>query len=354
MVSVLEIYKPCFDLLNRLKIIWSENLSLNDREVNLNLIQPTGMYRKVNGNDIRPSFCQSFNAGLPSMRGAIINDEKHTFRRMIRFLCHKVCYQVVEGYFTRPVLTTAKDFCMTNIPRCQIDQSTTPFVLVLYAHGLTRSRTISFMFTDSRLYTRLLIGGNDKFIGLQSFSLPYTLVKIQNAGCLGLKILITWINPTSVLPGFDSIFTQPSPDGSSTNFGYDAFVHRLTCDFLGAESRQRNAPLRWEFTGQSLDVNDDLRGKKRVDARFLVLLPVQEVASQKTFSAICRRFHDGYQAVGLSVYSPSLRRQVGQFWRERLENTATYIFWQYFRVLFALHLLTRSDMGLFLAYWSPF
>ena len=58
------------------EMVWRENLSLNDGEIDLDLIEPTGVDRRVDESGIRPFFTQTVGGFLTSVSGAVVHDPK--------------------------------------------------------------------------------------------------------------------------------------------------------------------------------------------------------------------------------------------------------------------------------------
>src|ERR687896_322912 len=65
---------------------WAQHLPLDDREVDLHLIQPTSMDRGMNQDDAGINLTQSPLRGLTPMRRAVVHDPEQAFRGTVR-LC---------------------------------------------------------------------------------------------------------------------------------------------------------------------------------------------------------------------------------------------------------------------------
>ena len=74
---LLEVQEPLLELGQGYEIIGSKHLSLDDREVNLDLVEPTGMNRHMHQDGIRP--LRAVAAVRPSDR-----DEKNRYPRSKR------------------------------------------------------------------------------------------------------------------------------------------------------------------------------------------------------------------------------------------------------------------------------
>jgi hypothetical protein len=69
-VIALEPQQPLLDLGERAEIVRCQCLALNNREVNFDLVEPTGVNGTVNGDDVGKQGVESLDAGGASMRGA--------------------------------------------------------------------------------------------------------------------------------------------------------------------------------------------------------------------------------------------------------------------------------------------
>ena len=87
-VARLECQESVLKLDERNEVIWRQHLALNDREVDLDLIEPTRVYGCVDRNDRGPSSLQTLHTFLSAMRGAIVHNPEHAVGRAIRFLAH--------------------------------------------------------------------------------------------------------------------------------------------------------------------------------------------------------------------------------------------------------------------------
>jgi hypothetical protein len=56
----LKTQKAVFDSDQRLKVVWRKDFSLDDREIDFDLIQPTGMDGSMNETQIRPTTTQAY------------------------------------------------------------------------------------------------------------------------------------------------------------------------------------------------------------------------------------------------------------------------------------------------------
>ena len=80
------------ELRKRFKIIWCKNFSLKNREINLDLIQPTGMNRAMNRCNFRIFGLNTVDGIFSSMRRPVIDDQENPSR----FAVSRTFYDFVE------------------------------------------------------------------------------------------------------------------------------------------------------------------------------------------------------------------------------------------------------------------
>ena len=80
--------RRCSSSAKEREIIRSEDLALDDRKVDLNLVDPTGMDGRVNEDGVRPLGAEAVDGLLAPMRGAVVHDPEHAAGRLVGFLAH--------------------------------------------------------------------------------------------------------------------------------------------------------------------------------------------------------------------------------------------------------------------------
>jgi len=63
-----------------LEITRGEQLALNDREVRLDLVEPTGMNRRMNQNDVGPSGSKAIGGASTTVARTIVGNQEHAAR----------------------------------------------------------------------------------------------------------------------------------------------------------------------------------------------------------------------------------------------------------------------------------
>src|SRR5208337_2012280 len=74
------------DLLQAGEVVWGQDLPLDDREVDLHMIQPTGMHGRMDQERLAVRLPQSPYRRLTAVRGAVVHDPKDTAGRPIAYV----------------------------------------------------------------------------------------------------------------------------------------------------------------------------------------------------------------------------------------------------------------------------
>ena len=200
LVMLLKSKEAMGDFSGGFKVVGCEDLSLNHREIDFYLVQPTGMDRRVKRNNVRPLGHEPAVAALAPMGGAVVHDPEHAASRTIGFLGHDLGDQTLEGRNASGVLTSSEDSGAPNIPGCQVGKGAAPGIGMFDAHGVARPRREARMFPAAGLDAGLFVGRHHAIGIAEGASLPDAFIEIQDgAGLLG-KVGISGENPTSVKP----------------------------------------------------------------------------------------------------------------------------------------------------------
>jgi len=104
---------------------------LNNGQVNLDLVKPTGVDRCVDGNDRWPAALKTLDAPLTAVNGAIIHDPKNACCRPIGLLAHHLADQAIKGFDAVLAHAAAEEFGAADIPGREVDPGSLALVLVL-------------------------------------------------------------------------------------------------------------------------------------------------------------------------------------------------------------------------------
>ena len=133
-VVILEAQQAILDFSEGREVIGREHLALNDREVHLDLVQPTGVHRRMHRDDRGPASPQALDASLTAVRGAVVHDPEHPRGGSVGLLLHDLGDETLEGTDPGFLLAAAKNLGTPDIPRGQIGPGTATFLFVLHAH----------------------------------------------------------------------------------------------------------------------------------------------------------------------------------------------------------------------------
>jgi len=92
--------------------------------------------------------------------------------------------------------------------------------------------------------------------------LPRSAIQIEDAVGFGGEIGIARKDPTAVVPRANGVLVEPAPDGASRDGGDQAGLTDLAGDVGGAPAGQREIEGGRQLARKSLDLNDEVRGKK--------------------------------------------------------------------------------------------
>src|SRR5215813_14591811 len=243
------------------KVIGGQDLALDDREVDFDLIEPTGVDWCMDQNDTRIDLPQPLLRGGPAMRRAVVHNPKQPFPRPIGFLCQHLLDQPAKGFNTGPRFTPAHDIAPTHVPGSQILQSPLTLVFVLNIGRSARRGRQGGMATVAGLDAGLLVGAEDVVLGPQGFALPQARIEVQNRASLVNEVGITRKNPVLVSPRFDGIRIENPPPRAATDRGAQHGVAPRS-DVGQGLSAQWLLGFCDQFTSDRLDQGVVQRGKK--------------------------------------------------------------------------------------------
>ena len=255
-----------------------------------------------------PAF-EAINRRLASVRRAVVSHPKDSTRRSIRFLSHDKINQMVEIGNSGAITTQTKDLSPSDIPSRHVGQGSFSFIFMLYTTIASNCRSGCGYQSVAGLNTGFFIRRKNKIMGIKRFFIPNTLIQVQNFCSLLFKFRITRPNPTSVTPGSNCVFVQPTPDSFSANRGDNPPLFDFSCDFIMCKLGERQPKLFWQLTGKSFNSNNDFRGKKRRVFPAVAFPEVRPRVGQKNVFAIWRQFVGANQDVGRFLYLKVLLQQ---------------------------------------------
>src|ERR1035437_1159409 len=133
-----------------------ENLALDEAEVDLDLVQPGRVDRRVDDPDLRPPFAQPGLGPGTAMRAADLDDPEDSPGAGVRLLAHDLVDEPSERRDPVLGLTAAEHLRSMDVPGRQIGKRAAPLVLVLDADRSSASRRAPGMDPGPCLDARLL------------------------------------------------------------------------------------------------------------------------------------------------------------------------------------------------------
>jgi len=114
----LEGKEMLFEIGQRGKIVRREDFSLNDREIDFDLVEPTGVDRSVDEDGIRPLVAETLSGLLAPMGGTVVHNPKDTASEFVRFLAHDFGEKPVHRGDAALDFAAAENLGAMDIPGC--------------------------------------------------------------------------------------------------------------------------------------------------------------------------------------------------------------------------------------------
>lgn len=320
-----EIGETLGELREGMKIVWGENLALENREVDFDLIEPACVNGTVNWNEMGVFIDKPLHAGLTSVGGAIVEDPKHPSRVTIGGASHDIVDESTERDDSIAEFTTTEDFDAVHVQRGEVGPGAQPSVFMFDLHSEAWASGKGRMASLPSLDTGFLIRADHEFVLSERAISPTSLIKIEDRACLGGEVRVAWENPTPMLPRADGVLTEPAPDGGVTDRGHKPGSAYVLGEFCRAPARQRKAQGCRQLTSDGLNFDEQLWGEKLEDGRDEAVLPALGVVARRIFSATGSPLRAEYSDFVRSRRWKDLLRQAKPSSRALPENTATYI-----------------------------
>src|SRR5713101_6356355 len=136
----LESKETLLEFGQRTEVVGRKDFSLNDREVDLDLVEPTGMDRGVDKYGVGPFGAEMVGGFLPAMSGTIVHNPEDPMGGVVGRLAHDLTNKAIHGSNAVLDFAAAEDLGALHIPRGQVGPSAFAKVLVLDSHGASGSR----------------------------------------------------------------------------------------------------------------------------------------------------------------------------------------------------------------------
>jgi hypothetical protein len=86
-----------FEFGQRREIVGREDFPLHDREIDFDLIEPTGVDRSVDEDGIGPFVTQTVDGFLAPMSRAVVHNPRDAASGPVGFLVHDIADEVIHG-----------------------------------------------------------------------------------------------------------------------------------------------------------------------------------------------------------------------------------------------------------------
>ena len=214
LVAAAEREELLFEVGESREVVGGEDLALDDGEVNLGLVEPTGVDGGVHEEQVLVPVSKAFDRFLAAVRGAVVDDHEHAPGLAVGLDAHELLDQRVERDDPVDGGAPIEQLRAACVPGRQVAQSPASLVFVLDAlttldAGLGGQRCV---LAGSGLDRGFLVAAHDVIAGLQQFAFPSAGVEVEvPAGLLG-EVGVAREDPGAVLPRLDRILLEPAPD----------------------------------------------------------------------------------------------------------------------------------------------
>jgi len=96
-IVILEAQQAILELGAGVKVVLGKHPALEDREVHLDLVEPTGVHGGVYRDGRRPAPAQALDAGVAVVRGAVVHDPEHPRGGSVGLLPHDLPDEAAAG-----------------------------------------------------------------------------------------------------------------------------------------------------------------------------------------------------------------------------------------------------------------
>ena len=237
----------------RREVVRGKDFSLNDGEVDLDLVEPTGVDRGVDKNGVGPYGAEMIGGFLPTMSGTIVHNPEDPMGSFVGRLAHHLINEPIHRSNAVLYFAAAEDLGAMHVPRCQVGPSAFAKVLVLDSHGASGSRWQSRLFAAAGLNASLFIRRDHKVVDAQRDVLPNALVQVKDATGLCRKVGITREKPASMLPGAQRIAAEPAPQGRAADLRDQPLSNNMLAEVGDREPGQRQSEVVWQLAGERLN-----------------------------------------------------------------------------------------------------
>lgn len=269
------------------EVVWGKDLPLHDRQVNLDLVQPTGMDRRVDLNGVGIPLREPFGGEIPSVRRSIVGHPEDPPCRPIRLLLHGEVNQSMKRLDAGCAVAQPKQLGSPHVAGGHVGQRPTALVFGLHPSVLMGMGRRPRGQPPAGLDAGLFVRADHVLVLSQRLPFPEALIQIQDTSRFLCEAGVARKNPAAMRPRLDGVGMEPAPYRRTTDGGHNATPNRLAGDVPMTETGQRQVALARQFARQRFNLHHDLRGKNRAVAHVLAGLPDRAGARRKIVFATC-------------------------------------------------------------------
>jgi hypothetical protein len=236
LVVILKSEETILDLGEGGEVVGGEDLPLDDGEVNFDLIEPTGVDRSMDQDEVGVGFLEALEGSLPAMAGAVIHDPEHPARVAVRGLGHDLGDEAVKRLNAGGRLASSEDLCPVNIERGQAGPRSAADIFMFHPGRLMRTGRQSGVDSDSGLDAGFFVGADDEVLRVEALALPGLGVKVENPSRFGRELGVAGEDPGAALPRTDGVFMKPASHRFIADGGGDPAASDVADDVGGAQA----------------------------------------------------------------------------------------------------------------------
>lgn len=180
----LEVQQAFLEGGERVEVVGGEDLSLDNGEEDLDLVESAGVDWRAHDDEIGPPSGQPLLAGLAAMGAAIVDDPEDPGGGAAGLLRHHLANEPSEGSDAGLVFAAAEDACALDVRSGQVGPGSFAGVLMFDLYGVGWSWWGGSVFAAACLDAGLLVGGDHVFVCAQGLPLPASRVEVETRPAL--------------------------------------------------------------------------------------------------------------------------------------------------------------------------
>ena len=122
------------ELLEIAKVVWGQRFALQDGKVHFDLVEPTGVHRRMHHLSARPLPSEPLHARMAAMNGGVVHDPEHALRGVVGRLSHHPGDQTLELLDPSSENAETEHLGSVNVPRGDVGAIAFPHIFVLHSH----------------------------------------------------------------------------------------------------------------------------------------------------------------------------------------------------------------------------